>query len=95
MSDTTKLDPNKPVAMTVLGEIKSLIDNALDERLELLSQPANDDLLDRAGAAKYLGVSLPQVDKFCREKDLPFHRVGDVKRFDREEVRAWVREQGK
>ena len=100
MTDDTKsrkseVDSNKPLAMMTAGELKTLFNNELDERLLLLdgAKPANDALLDRAGAAKYLGVSLPQLDKLCREKALPFHRVGDCKRFDRDEVRGWVRAQ--
>ena len=97
MADSTGLDLNKPIAMTVIGELKALIDHALNERLLSLNgtNAAKDDLLDRAAAAKYLGVSLPQLDKLCREKSLPYHRVGDSKRFEREEVRVWVKAQGK
>ena len=60
------------------------------------ARPANDDgLLDRAGAAKYLRVSLSKLDLLCRdERDpLPYTRVGDARRFAREQLRAWAMRQ--
>jgi excisionase family DNA binding protein len=51
------------------------------------------DVLDRAGAAALLGVSLSKLDGLARaETDpLPFYRVGDVRRFLRADLLEWVR----
>jgi len=93
MADSTKVDPNKPLAMMTAGELAALLDSRIEAYLEgPTTEPANDAaLLDRAGAAKFLRVSVAQIDKFCREKALPFHRVGDCKRFVRDEILAWVK----
>ncbi|HEY5375123.1 MAG TPA: helix-turn-helix domain-containing protein [Polyangiaceae bacterium] len=55
---------------------------------------ANDEgTLDKAAAAKFLRVSPGQVDKLIKDKGLPYHRVGDVKRIFRDELIAWVKAQ--
>lgn len=84
------LDPHKRVVDMTAGELMEIVDSRLEA---FVSKPAtsNDGALDRAGAAKFLGVSVPQIDKLCREKALPFHRVGDVKRFFRDELVAHVK----
>lgn len=81
----------RPLLAPILREV------ALDVVSELEDgrpAAANDGFLDRAGAAKFLSISTAQIDKLIRERNLPFHRVGDVKRFDRDEIRAWVKGQG-
>lgn len=81
---------------------RRLIDMTADELFEVVDQrlalhfvaapPGGDDLLDRAGAAKFLNVSVAQLDKLIREtSSLPFHWVGESKRFERSELLAWVR----
>ena len=83
--------------MMTAGELTEL----LDSRIEMFfdgepKKPANDDgLLDRAGAAKFLRCSTAQIDKLCREHGLPYTRLGDVKRFVKTELLAFVKAQGK
>jgi hypothetical protein len=97
MVDSTK--PNPTLAELLKPIIAPIVREAI---LEVLAEfengrpaNANDGLLDRAGAAKFLDVSTAQIDKLCREQALPFRRCGDVKRFDRDELRAWWKAQGK
>lgn len=75
-------------------QVRELIVDALAELIDGQPQRAANDgdgFTDRAGAAKFLKVSLSQLDKLCRDQGLPFHVVGDVRRFDRDELRAWVK----
>jgi excisionase family DNA binding protein len=80
--------------MMSAAELAALIRDAcaevLDEYLAQREHPSSDGLLDRAGAARYLRVSLAQLDKLTRTQGLPYHRVGDCRRFVRAEVLAWM-----
>lgn len=106
MSDTKKsrkpepdignpdVDLTKRVIDLTAAELIEIVDARLAFFLEGAPKPGNDDsLLDRAGAAKFLKCSTAQIDLLCREQALPFRRCGDVKRFDREELRSWWRVQ--
>lgn len=66
----------------------------LDER-EPPTVTGPEPLLDRAGAARYLAVSLAQLDLLSRREDdpIPYCRVGDARRYERDELRAWARRQ--
>lgn len=92
LGDVVKVDPNKRLIDMTASEVDELIAARLEEFLE--GQPAtaaNDALLDRAGAAKYLAISIAKLDMLCRGDDPPpYVRIGDVKRFDRGELKAWA-----
>lgn len=47
-------------------------------------------VLDRAGIAEILGISLPKLDGLIRE-GLPFFWVGDTRRFERGPVIEWLK----
>ena len=50
--------------------------------------PATTPLVDKRGLAHALGISPATVDRLCRDGRIPFLRVGDVRRFDLDQVRA-------
>lgn len=59
------------------------------------SAPDNDDsVLDKAGAAKFLKCSTATIDTLCRDKGLPFGRLGDHKRFIKAQLIEFVKAQG-
>lgn len=99
--DTDEVKPARTAlasgALVVTLTVEQLREVIADVAVEFIEgQPqaaaANDGgFLDRTGAAKFLKVSLSQLDKLCRDAGCPFHIVGDVRRFDRDELRAWVR----
>lgn len=88
----TALASGALVVVTV-EQLREVIADVATEFLDAQPQrAANDDaLLDRAGAAKFLKISLSKLDLLCRENGLPFHLVGDSRRFDRDEIKDWVR----
>jgi excisionase family DNA binding protein len=45
-------------------------------------------LLDKRGLAHALGVSMPTIDRLCREGRVPYVQVGESRRFDLQAVRA-------
>jgi excisionase family DNA binding protein len=95
MTDSTKIDPNKPLAMMTAGELTELLDSRIEMFFDGEPKAANDDAtLDKSAVAKFLRVSPGQVDKLIKDKGLPYHRVGDVKRIFRDELIAWVKAQG-
>ncbi len=95
LGGVVKVDPSRRVIDMTAGEVDEIIAARLEEFLEGSTKPVDNGYLDRAGVAKFLDVSTAQIDKLARDQGLPFHRVGDVKRFDREEIRQWVKAQGK
>ena len=95
MADSRNLDPNKRFVDATLEDLRDLVRAELAAVLEGAAPENDDALLDRTGAAKFLRVSVAQVDKFCREKGMPFHRLGDCKRFTKEELLAWLKAGGK
>lgn len=49
------------------------------------------NLLDKAQAAQYLGVSARTIDYFRTRGNLPFHIIGGkLVRFDARELEAWA-----
>lgn len=88
---TPAVDLTKRLIDMTGAELVEILDARIAFFLDAAPKPREDAMLDRAGVAKFLDLSTTQVDKLAREHGLPFHRVGDVKRFDRDEVRAWVK----
>jgi len=72
------------------ADLANLVDQRLAAHIGTIVSPANE-LLDRNGAAKFLNVSLPQLDKLIRSTALPYHWLGESKRFDRDELLNWVK----
>jgi excisionase family DNA binding protein len=98
MTRPMKNTPNKPernrrIIDLTEADLRELIADVALEYVEGQPQSAaNDDgFLDRAGAAKFLRISLSKLDQLCRDSGLPFHLVGDSRRFERDELKAWVR----
>ena len=89
-----KVDPSRRVIDMTAGELVEIIDSRFEIFHDGSPKPMDDGFMDRAGVATFLDVSTAQIDKLCREHGLPFRRVGDVKRFCRDEIRAWVKAQG-
>jgi hypothetical protein len=91
--------PGTPgVIVTTPEQVDALVRNALADVLaEMMptGRAADDSLLDRAGAARYLGISLAKLDGLCRrdEDPLPWSLCGDSRRFFREDLATWVRRQ--
>lgn len=79
--------------------IRAVVAAALDDRLaafERRVEQVRDGLLDRAGAAEFLSVSLATLDRLCTRPDDPlpvFGHAGEGKRFRREDLLAWVNRQ--
>jgi hypothetical protein len=88
-------DKRRLVDMTA-EDLAQLVDQRLEEFLASPREPANEDLLDKAAAAKFLAISPSQLDRLIRErKGPPFSVVGEARRFDRQELKAWAKGPGK
>jgi predicted DNA-binding transcriptional regulator AlpA len=90
------VDPAKRVVDATLADFIEIIDARISAFLTGENRADNDDgLLDRAGAAKYLSISLAKLDTLARRETdpLPFSLCGDSRRFDRAELRAWLKRQ--
>jgi hypothetical protein len=48
-------------------------------------------LVDKRMLAHALGVSIPSIDRLCRNQRIPYVLVGEVRRFDLEAVREALR----
>lgn len=74
-----------PIVMLRVRDLRRL--------LAELSPPAEpESLIDRETCAARLSISPKQLDRLCK-KGLPFHRVGDLRRFEWTEVLRWTRAQ--
>jgi len=49
-------------------------------------------MMTRAEAAEYLRVSPRTIDRWCRERGLPYERAGARKRFRRAALDAWLKQ---
>ena len=89
--DTT--DTRLLVQMTAaeLDEMLERRERRVIELLDELPRARSDGPLDRAGAAAWLGCSLAKLDQLIRTDGLPFHWLGDCKRFFRSDLEAFVR----
>ena len=84
LAQATALRAQADVIEQLAGEI-DLDDDAANDGAR---PPA---LLDRVGLARAIDKSPASVDRLCRE-GMPYLRVGDVKRFELENVLVWLRE---
>ena len=47
--------------------------------------------LSSAGAAIFLGVSKPLIEKLVAQRAIPSHKIGKRRRFGKEELIEWVK----
>ncbi len=68
------------------AEIERLAD-ALAERLaERMAGGANDEIGDVHDAARWLGCSVPTIERAVRRNEIPSIRVGRLRRFRRADL---------
>jgi len=77
-------------------ELRALVAEAIAEVVgeRISGRQFPPEVLTRAEAASFLRCSLGQLDRLAREQALPWHRMGDSKRFFRSELAAWLRSEG-
>lgn len=56
---------------------------------------AMDKWMSTKQVCEYLGISRDTVTKWIKDKGMPAHQIGRTWRFDREEIDAWMRNDGK
>ncbi|MBK8994614.1 MAG: hypothetical protein IPM35_02535 [Myxococcales bacterium] len=85
------VEPATMVVQLTLEDLAELVRGAVADVLadHGPAQPA-PALVDRAGLARALSVSLSSVDRLLRE-GCPRVRIGDAPRFDVADVIAWLR----
>jgi len=84
-------DLSSRVVDLTLGDVVDALIPYLPERAQAAGGDEPDAAIDRAAAARWLGVSLAKLDGLIREDaTFPVHRVGEVRRFFVSELRAWV-----
>src|SRR5688500_18089089 len=92
------VDLTRRVIDVSLAEMVEVFDARIAAFLDGGQLAANEDdgAIDRAGAARFLKISLTQLDLLSRrEQDpIPFPLCGDSRRFLRDELRAWLLRQG-
>ena len=93
LGGVVKVDPTRRVIDMTAGEVDEIFAARIEAFIEGAPKAADDGYMDRSAVAKFLDLSTAQIDKLAREHGLPFRRIGDVKRFDRDEVRQWVKAQ--
>ena len=51
------------------------------------------EYLTKTEVAKLFGVSTKTIEKWQSEKNMPYNRVDDVLRFNKQDVEKWFKEQ--
>jgi hypothetical protein len=72
----------------LLETIRAAVRAELKEHAALSSQ-LSPEYVDRSGLARELSVSLPIVDRLCRE-GMPYVTIATVRRFRVAAVREWL-----
>jgi excisionase family DNA binding protein len=73
------------------AELAALVREAVADALtDLAPSEGPRDLMTRAEAAAFLRCSLAQLDLLARRDGLPFHLLGDSRRFVRRELLEWL-----
>ena len=81
-----------PLVLLTPEQLRKLMVEAVADALAELapgSAPPSE-VMTRAEAAAFLRCSLATLDRLCREEALPFHRLGDCRRFNRGELLEWL-----
>jgi len=94
LGGVVKVDLSRRLIDMTAGEVDEMFAARIEEFLEGAPKTVDDGYMDRSAVAKFLDLSPGQIDKLCRDQGLPFHRVGDVKRFCKKAIRLWVEAQG-
>ena len=78
------------------GELRALVAEAVAEALDegRSERPTPAEVMTRSEAASFLRCSLGQLDRLVRDAGLPWHRMGDSKRFFRSDLAGWLRNGG-
>lgn len=75
------------IILTTKEELKELFKDVLKEFKSDAKQELSDDpLIDKKEAAKILGVSVPTIDNYRRNGNIPSYRIGASVRFKKSEV---------
>jgi hypothetical protein len=82
--------PASAIAQALLVSTEALREVVREEIAALHIDRGPERPFDRRGLAEFLGCSVDTVDRLRRE-GLPRIRVGDVERFERKPVLAWLR----
>jgi len=82
------------VTLTV-EQLRDLVSVAVAVVLEEHSPGSSpSEIMTRTEAASFLRCSLGQLDRLARDGGLPFHRLGDARRFVRTDLLEWLKRQG-
>lgn len=82
----------KQLIVVDTDELRTLIGEAVVDALARAQPPANESpWLNAQEVCQLLRVSEPTLAKWIDEEGLPSRKVGQVRRFHRDEVNAWVR----
>jgi len=89
--------PRKRLIDADTGELRDIVAEVIAEFLG--AEPAKTEQspwLTKAETAGYLSVSLVQIDIMARRESdpIPYHRVGEHRRYHRDEIDAWIRRSG-
>lgn len=77
-------------------QLQELVDRTIRETFASMKEAAaseGPEVLNRKQAAEVLDVTEQQISKL-RKKGLPGHKIGNLWRFRRSEILAWVSKQG-
>ena len=78
----------------LLGLVRDAAREGAEKALveDRIALPLLGPLVDKRALGHALGISPTTVDRLCRDGQIPFIRVGDVRRFDIVAVRAALQE---
>lgn len=81
-----------PLVLLTPEQLRKLMLEAVADALAEVSPGSAppSEVMTRAEAAAFLRCSLATLDRLCREEALPFHRLGDCRRFTRAELLEWL-----
>lgn len=81
-----------PLVLLTPEQLRKLMLEAVADALAEVSPGSAppSEVLTRSEAASFLRCSLATLDRLCREEALPFHRLGDCRRFTRAELLEWL-----
>jgi hypothetical protein len=74
--------------------VAALVVEQMREAAKADAPPLPTGLVDRRDAARALGISIATLDRLARD-GAPVRRVGARRRFDLDELRAWLEARGR
>jgi excisionase family DNA binding protein len=84
----------EPLSLTIPPELVDAVAEQVLERLSASQTAASDGFLDAQGAADFLSCPKNRIYALVSKRAIPFHKDGSRLLFDREELRAYVRNGG-